>query len=225
MKPLAIRLVFRAHTLWIVVSLAVFASFPPPAAPAEPSPPHQLECEYGITLALSGKTAAAESVFISLLSHSPGDARALNNLGNLALFDGDAAAALAFYRQAAVADTADPGIVLNEATTLMLLGKEDAAVKTAAKGVDRAGGFDLAAGYLGLFYTGDASQLPRGEKKSIRREEALMLLRAAAGKVPADSTKAGAPTKKEKKPAPYWRLASPRAGDDGDLPAVVYWKR
>src|SRR5262245_58227659 len=41
------------------------------------------ECEYGITLALSGKSTAAESVFTSLLSHAPGDARALANLGNV----------------------------------------------------------------------------------------------------------------------------------------------
>lgn len=223
MKPRAIRLALRARAVWLVPVLA--GLLPPVTAAADaPSAPYDLECEYGISLAQSGNTARAESVFVSLLSHSPGDARALNNLGNLALFRGNAAAALSFYRRAAASDTADPGIALNEAATLALLGEEDAAVNVAANGVGRAGGFDQAADYLGLIYSGDASELPRGDKKSIRREEALLLLRAAVGKVPVDSTKAKVPDG-NKKPAPSWRLASPRAGDEGDLPAVVYWKR
>ena len=45
--------------------------------------PLAAECEYGITLAMGGKLERAEEVFTSLLGHSPGDARALNNLGNL----------------------------------------------------------------------------------------------------------------------------------------------
>ena len=45
--------------------------------------------EYGVSLAMQGEAARAESVFVSLLSNSRGDARALNNLGNLRLLKGE----------------------------------------------------------------------------------------------------------------------------------------
>ena len=87
----------------------------------------EAECDYGITLALSGNPARAESVFVSLLSHSPGDARALTNLGNLELMQGEPDVALVFYGRAAQIDTADAGIILNRAVALMILGDEDLA--------------------------------------------------------------------------------------------------
>src|SRR5439155_1382297 len=66
------------------------AASPPPAPAANPPDANLLraECEYGIALALAGADASAESAFVSLLSHAPGDARALNNLGNTHLLRG-----------------------------------------------------------------------------------------------------------------------------------------
>src|SRR5262245_66266904 len=85
---------------------------------AEPrvDPLHQ-ERDYATMLALSGRHAAAESVFVSLLSHARGDAGALNGLGNLRLLSGEVDLALVFYGRAHEADTTDAGIVLNQATT------------------------------------------------------------------------------------------------------------
>src|SRR5262245_42347699 len=110
------------------------------ARPVEGGEARRDTCELGITLALLGRTAAAESVFVSMLSRAPRDPRALTNLGNLALLRGDADLALSFYGQAQEADTVDAGITLNEANALMILGDEDAASALAAEGVRQAGG-------------------------------------------------------------------------------------
>lgn len=68
--------------------------------------------EYGIALALGEDWAPAESAFVAVLSHRPADARALTNLGNLQLIQGNTRAALAFYDQADLADSSDAGIRL-----------------------------------------------------------------------------------------------------------------
>src|SRR6266481_7519779 len=73
------------------------ATLPTPAISPPDSSRLRAECEYGIALALAGADARAESAFVSLLSHVPGDARALNNLGNTHLLRGDLDVALAFY--------------------------------------------------------------------------------------------------------------------------------
>ena len=85
----AIRLIRLAGLLLAAIVLLRAASADDDA--------RQRECELGITLALAGRAAAAESVFTSLLSHSPRDARALTNLGNLALLRGEPRLGLAFY--------------------------------------------------------------------------------------------------------------------------------
>src|SRR5439155_1897753 len=98
------------------------------------------ECDYGVMLGLEGKGAAAESVFTSLLSHSPGDSRALTNLGNLHLLRGDRDVALAFYDLAAAADSADAGIRLDRAVALYLMSQDTLARAAAAEAVAMAGG-------------------------------------------------------------------------------------
>jgi Flp pilus assembly protein TadD len=200
-----------------------------PAGAAEAPKASQSECELGITLALLGRPAAAESVFTSLLSHAPGDPRALTNLGNVALLRGEPDLALAFYEQAQDADSTDAGIVLNQATALLLLGEEESASARAAEGVRRAGGAQAAAGLLGLRYRERKPEAPKAEQRAyVSKEEVLTLLRAAARKVPADSARAGAasgrPDTKEKK-RPLWRSAGPRAGAAAEAAMLVYWKR
>src|SRR5262249_35873672 len=108
------------------------------------------QCELGITLALLGRTASAESVFVSMLSRVPPDSRALTNLGNLALLRGDADLAVSFYEQALESDTADAGIKLDLASALTILGDEEDASALAAEGVRQAGGFRAAARLLAL---------------------------------------------------------------------------
>ena len=198
----------------------------PFAAAAEDA--RQGECDLGVALALEGEPARAESLFISLLSHSPGDARALTNLGNLHLLRGESEVALTFYGQAAAADSTDAGIVLNEATALLLLGDEDGAQERARLGVRMAGGPLNAAELLGLRYEGPQTEAAKGaERAYLSKEEVLALLRAAAGRVPADSAKTvgAAGRAQPKKRAPVWRSAGPRASDGSDSAALVYWKR
>jgi len=207
------------------------ATLPIPAISSPDSSRLRAECEYGIALALAGADARAESAFVSLLSHVPGDARALNNLGNTHLLRGDLDVALAFYEQASEADSSDPGIVLNGATALMLRGDEDEAQTLAAEGVRRAGGVRQAALLLGLKAPESSSDTPKaGDRAYVRKDEVLALLRAAAANVPADSSRAkpsgvsGAPARARKR-APTWRSAGARGAEGTDAAVVVYWKQ
>lgn len=186
-------------------------------------------CDYGITLALQGQSAAAESAFVTLLSRSPGDARALNNLGNLHLWRGEWATAYSFYRSAGMADTADAGILLNAATALTLAGETEAANQMAAEGVRRAGGFEPATELLGLPAEAPAPDVARGaDRTRMSREQALQMLRSAASAVPADSarraTAADSAHAGAGKHAPTWRSAGARGSDESGPPAIVYWK-
>jgi tetratricopeptide (TPR) repeat protein len=187
------------------------------------------ECEYGIALALAGADGRAESVFVSLLSHAPGDARALNNLGNTHLLRGDLDVALAFYQQASDADTADPGIFLNGATALMLRGDEEGAQILAAEGVRRAGGVRQAALLLGLKAPESSSDQPKaGDRAYVRKDEVLALLQAAAANVPPDSSNAKPPVgaaPRARKHRPTWRSAGARGAEGTDASVVVYWKQ
>ena len=190
------------------------------------------ECDYGITLALSGSVARAESVFVSLLSHSPRDARALTNLGNLNLIRGEPDIALAFYDRAARIDTADAGIILNQAVVLMLLGEGDSAEAYVRRGVGKAGGEKEAASLLGLRAQEIASLLP-GEDKAAERprvdkSEIAALLAAARENVPTDSTQSerqGESQSEEKEETRAWRSAGTRSANVNVVADVIYWKR
>src|SRR5262245_7655276 len=201
------------------------------AAEVAASDPDSLSrmCELGITYALSGQAAAAESAFVSLLSRSPGDARALNNLGNLSLGRGDPALALAFYAKAGAADSADAGIVLNEAAALMIAGDDSTARDAAAEGIERAGGPEPAAGLLGLKYEAPDSETRAAEGARVRRGEMLALLHSAIRSVPVDSTAnhhgARPPAGAKAKPMPAWRPAGARSDIDVDVATLLYWKR
>ncbi len=188
-------------------------------------------CDLGVSLALTGREAAAESVFVTLLSRAPRDARALNNLGNLELMRGETVVALAFYGAAADGDSTDAGIVLNQATALMLAGEHDDARARAEEGLRRAGGLEAATRLLGLPHERpSADQAKAADRARVGRDEALELLRAAARSVPADSS-AGvrAPSDSSaagrRRRAPVWRSAGARGSNEPDTTPVVYWKR
>jgi len=186
------------------------------------------ENEYGIALALTGEGERAESAFVSLLSHSPGDARALNNLGNVHLLRGALDVALAFYARAGDADTLDAGIMLNASTALMLRGDDEEAQSLAVQGVRQAGGLRPAALLLGLKAPEETPKA--GDRAYIRKDEVLALLRAATAGVPGDSLKgsrdpaAGAAARPRKKRT-VWRSAGVRGTEGTDITAVVYWKQ
>jgi tetratricopeptide (TPR) repeat protein len=202
----------------VTMSLALVALAP---AAAEPN-----QADYGITLAMSGALARAESVFVSQLG--PGDARALNNLGNLQLLRGRPDVALAFYEQAVSSDTADAGIQLNRTVALMLLGREDEARDQAATAMARAGGERPALALLGL--KADTTKTSRGaEKAYISSDEVRALLAAAARGVPRDTSRAVPPAVRPggKRPAALAsvRPGGMRAADASEAGAILYWKR
>lgn len=188
-------------------------------------------CEYGIALAMAGEVKQAESVFVAVLSSSPGDARALANLGNLRVLEGDLDVALVFYNQAVKADAADAGIKLNRATTLMLMGDMNRAELEAGEAVKQAGGEEAAAKLIGLSAESDAAESRGSDKPFVSKQEIRALLSAAKSRVPGDSVAAGAATDstrtkpRDGKKSTTWRSAGPRAGDSGDIAAVLYWKR
>lgn len=217
--------------LLILFATSEGAALAEPVGTARPSDPLARLCDLGVSLALVGKTAAAESVFAALLSRSPRDARALNNLGNLHLWRGNADLASAFYRAATGSDSADGGIVLNGATALLLAGDEAGAQSLAEAGVRQAGGVEAAARLLGLPYArSEAEAAPVGDRTRLGREQALLLLKAAARAMPSDSlvrslNPTGAAGTPRRKSAPIWRPAGARSSQSGAESPVVYWKR
>lgn len=169
--------ILRARAAAIAaVLLFCSPSLSPANASSGKGDPSREECEYGITMALCGRSAAAESAFVSLLSHNPGDARALNNLGNVHLYRGEADVALVFYGFAMARDSADAGIVLNRSVALLALGRDAEAESLAARGVQASGGAGSAEDLLGMSDAGGTSA--RGSEMSAR----VPLLRPGDGK-------------------------------------------
>lgn len=207
--------------LVLTLALAVPGAGPAAAAPAEGD-----RADMGVSLAMRGETSRAESLFVSMLSDTRGDARALNNLGNLKLLGGDLGVALAFYDRAARGDSADAGIHLNRATALMLMGEDARAQEAAALGVRLAGGEAKALAMLGI--KDDAAPQRADKKAFVNKSEIRALLQNAAAAVPNAPAKpasgTAAPTAKGKS-GTAWRSAGPRAADQSDAAGVLYWKR
>jgi len=183
--------------------------------------------EYGVTLAVSGDEARAESIFVTMLSHTRGDARALNNLGNLRLLRGETGVALAFYERALRGDSLDAGIHLNRATALMLIGDQKRSDEAFAHGVKLAGGLDKAQALLGLPPEKDPTERA-ARKTAIDPEQLRAMLRRAATTVPKDSLRmVDSPPGKGAagNRTSTWRSAGARASDGGDTPQLLYWKR
>src|SRR5262249_32812880 len=86
----------------------------PPTAPEVSSRAAQLAAD----LAMNDYPAAAESVFMSVLSQSPGSPLALCGLGNLAWLGNDPLLAAAYYRAATDRDSLDAPLRLNLALAL-----------------------------------------------------------------------------------------------------------
>ena len=195
--------------------------------------PLDRECEYGVTMALTGESEKAMEAFTSMLSAAPGDARALNNLGNLHLMQGDLDVARAFYDQALEADTEDPGIRLNRAILLMLEGDEAEARREVAAAREQAGGGAEAAALLGLAPsdTGKASDATAKAKPGVSKDEIAGWLAAAMEQVPdssaaPDSTRAAGASGATRE-AGTLRSGGSRGSAAGvpDAKSVLYWKQ
>lgn len=212
----------RIGIVWAAVALVVSVS---PVLAADNSADSR--GTYGVTLAISGEDARAESVFVTMLSHTRGDARALNNLGNLRLLRGETGVALAFYERAIRGDSLDPGIHLNRATALMLLGDQARSEQAFALGVRMAGGLEHAQALLGI--PPEPTSAERAAKKTVIDPEQLRgMLKHAATALPQDSLKlldTPVATGAAGKHVSPWRSAGARASDGGDNPVILYWKR
>jgi len=183
--------------------------------------------EFGVSLAISGEEARAESIFVTMLSHTRGDARALNNLGNLRLLRGETGVALAFYERALRGDSLDAGIHLNRATALMMIGDKDRSAVAFARGVKLAGGVDQAEALLGLPPETQQPTERAARKTAIDSDQLRTMLRQAATAVPKDTGRpSDSRTARTASPnRTAWRSAGARASDGGDSPQLLYWKR
>jgi Tfp pilus assembly protein PilF len=217
---------------WLGVAVALGLGGPAAHAASGASPAElQAKCDLGVTLALSGNYAKAESVFVSLLSQSPRDPRALANLGNVYLIRGEPDVALAFYGRAAAMDTSDAGIVLNQAVALMLLNDQEGADARARAGIEKAGGVNEAASLLGLRAAeqeADSRAADKGgDKPHIAKSEITSLLAAAKRSVPVDSSGAAASDQAQpagKQSARSFRSAGTRASQESVVADMIYWK-
>ena len=231
----------RSRALGLAASILLVAIARSPAAGARAAESLRIECDYGVTLALEGRFAAAESVFTSLLSHAPGDTRALTNLGNIHLLRGEREAALAFYGLASGVDTADAGILLNRATAHYLMGEDSLARAEAGIAVARAGGGDSAESLLGFnrreahdesAKAADMSarmQFPlrrpvHGQRLALTRAELHALITAS----PNATTRPASPARSPAAP-PVASDSEPLAGlspasYERNAAAVLYWK-
>ncbi len=211
--------------IWMATALLVTMSPGSPRA-AEPTDGRS---DYGVSLAMTGEEARAESLFITMLSHTRGDSRALNNLGNIRLLRGETGVALAFYERALRGDSLDPGIHLNRATAFMVIGDKERSAESFARGVKLAGGVDQAEALLGIppeRTASDRTSGDRGAKKTMLDPDQMRtMLRTAAKSVPSDPAVAVNRTARTAKTASVWRSAGPRGADGSETSHLLYWKR
>lgn len=211
----------RNQMFWALMALVVSAGFASVCSADDRS-------EYGVALAITGEEARAESLFITMLSHTKGDARALNNLGNIRLMKGETGVALAFYERALRGDSLDAGIHLNHATALMLLGDKERSEEAFALGVKLAGGVEQAQALLGIPPEPQATGDRAAKKPVVDPEQIRAMLKKAASTIPDQKVKpanTGGDKTAANKNASAWRSAGPRASDGSETPQLLYWKR
>ncbi len=223
-RPLSSR-----RSLLLILAAAVTAATPLVAHAAAPAADPAAEAtlnQYGVSQALAGQLAAADSAFLALMSMHRHDARALNNLGNLKLMKGEYGPALAFYDAALAADSSDAGLHLNRAAALYVLGEDDRALEAAARANALAGNADRAGALLGL-RSAEPDSGRAAERKALSPGTMRALLRKAAARVPVDTVHtapARNPERGQGKRVQAWRGAVTRAAD-ADSRLSLYWKR
>ena len=229
----------RAGWMAIAVALILISAAPAGAAettaaagvPGDVATTQSQRSEYGIALAMTGESLEAEEVFASLLSSTPGDARALTNLGNLRVMKGEFGVALAFYDKALRVAPDEAGVVLDRAITLMLIGDTERTEAEAARAVTLAGGESKADWLLGLSSAESGPTSRASEKQFVSKDQIRALLQAAARRVPMSPTpsRAGRDSvsseARARRPNSTWRSAGTRAGDGGEVATMLYWMR
>jgi hypothetical protein len=191
---------------------------------AQPKSSRDVEQENQLALvrALDGQVADAGAAWDAMLAQDPANATALNNRGNVALLEGRADSAAAYYARARAAER-DPGTILNQGLAAWARGDE--------KGADAYFGEALA-----LLPDPAAAErllalpLPVGGQAGARRltvEEIRQRLHLAAQRVPRlDATSSSAPGVA----APggsvkvVSKVSGARASDLKSTARVVYWK-
>lgn len=183
-----------------------------------------LDGEFGAALvyAEEGRWDEAADKFRAVLAARPGDAAALNNLGNLDLLAGRPDSALVRYR-AAFAAEADAGILLNQGLALWGLGDREGADEAFSAAMARLGDAEKALALLGIpSVPGDGG---RGRAQRLSPSEIRQRLREAAERVP--ERKAGAGDAADRRPVGpvVTKVSGSRAADARGAAQVVYWKR
>jgi tetratricopeptide (TPR) repeat protein len=237
MRRLATAMAVCGVMLFPGVSHAVAAADPAGANPAS----SRKVSEYGINLALNGRLDDAERAFLSQLSLTPGDAGALNGIGNVYCLRGDLEVALAFYDRAAAADSTDAGIRLNRAVVLMIGGEQSAARAEAALAIKLAGGPEKAEALMALKRDRAEVEPSKGASSRGLSPEAIRnLLQAAARLVtaapvaadtmvaveasPRSTSPAVARNTRGRKQLSSPQTAGPRGADGGDAALCLYWR-
>lgn len=109
-----------------------------------------LRNELGVAFAVQGDLGKAESAFVSILSSSPSDPRALLNLGNVCLLRGEAGPAREFYRRALSDPPSDPAIHYSLGVLSLLEEDPDAAANEIGQVLNATGDVDSACNLVGL---------------------------------------------------------------------------
>ena len=112
-----------------------------------------------------------------ILDLNPGNATALNNLGNIYTMQGKTGEAQVAYRRAQEADNTDPGIQLNEGLARKTDGDDEQADRILAAAIQSAGGAEEAQDLLGIPPTGDM----RGEATRMVANQIRLLINNLAG--------------------------------------------
>jgi hypothetical protein len=175
----------------------------------------------GLVYAEDGKLPEAAARFRAVLAARPGDAAALNNLGNVELLAGRPDSALARYRAAYAAD-GDPGILLNEGLARWGLGDRRGADSSFTEALARLGDPEKALALLGI--PAEPAGNARGKAQKLSPSEIRQRLQQAAARVPAASAAAGGSAARPAGPV-VTKVSGSRAADAGGSAHVVYWKR
>jgi len=197
----------------VLLSAAASVSSQTPVQPQDVAEQEMLQtiCTAGISAAFRGDMTRAESMFKRVLSERRTDARALTNLGNLRLLNGDIKPSLFYYESAALMDTTDAGIVLNQATALYLLGDTASADTTYAYGIELAGGLQNAANLLGLDIEIREPDSKASDTPRVRRADLIRRLGSALKLIP--------PKKR-----PKLVIAGARGTGEEATASILYWK-
>lgn len=211
----------RRHVLSGVIALcAALAGTSALASPA---------LDQAIWLALTGRFAAAESLFVQRLADPDDHLAARNNLGNIHLLRGQFDEALAAYDSVLVRAPREAGTLLNRALLEHLQGDSLAAARDAASGIALAGGEGAAAWLMGIGHQ-PADPVDRsGPRVRISPDRVRELLELARRAVPPDSLERGPLRPTTSRPAARSKdrplnLTTSGARGAVDEARVLYWK-